>query len=74
MSSNPHNGVIRVAPAIDKRWSGIFQLRAEGGFLVAPDIYTAAGLKCPLTSFNGKPKASVNPHAVASGLPLNEDT
>lgn len=30
-----HNGVVRVLPAVAKAWSGIFRLRAEGGFLVA---------------------------------------
>ena len=29
-----HDGVIRVLPAIASDWSGMFQLRAEGGFLV----------------------------------------
>ena len=30
-----HGNVIRVAPAVAETWSGVFQLRAEGGFLVA---------------------------------------
>jgi hypothetical protein len=33
-----HNGLIRVLPAVSKSWSGIFRLRAEGGFLVAADF------------------------------------
>ena len=33
-----HGGMIRVAPALSGKWSGIFQLRANGGFLVAADI------------------------------------
>ncbi len=33
-----HRNVIRVAPAVGESWSGIFQLRAEGGFLVAAEF------------------------------------
>jgi hypothetical protein len=33
-----HNDLIRVLPAVSKDWSGIFRLRAEGGFLVAADF------------------------------------
>ena len=33
-----HNGLIRVLPAVSKNWSGLFQLRAEGGFLVAAEF------------------------------------
>jgi hypothetical protein len=33
-----HGGVIRLLPAAPKNWSGIFRLRAEGGFLVAVDF------------------------------------
>ena len=33
-----HGGIIRVAPAVSKLWSGSFRLRAEAGFLVAADI------------------------------------
>ena len=36
-----HGGVIRIAPALHKTWSGTFRLRAEGGFLVSADC--AAG-------------------------------
>jgi hypothetical protein len=32
------NGLIRVLPAVSRSWSGIFRLRAEGGFLVAADF------------------------------------
>jgi hypothetical protein len=34
-----HGGVIRVVPALSILWSGIFQLRAERGFLVAADVH-----------------------------------
>ncbi|HOS03770.1 MAG TPA: DUF5703 domain-containing protein [Candidatus Hydrogenedentes bacterium] len=33
-----HGGVIRVVPALSALWGGVFQLRAEGGFLVAADV------------------------------------
>jgi hypothetical protein len=36
-----HNGLIRVLPAVPGSWSGVFRLRAEGGFLVAAEF--AAG-------------------------------
>jgi len=50
-----HNGLIRVAPAIDKTWSGIFQLRAEGGFLVAADIYKGHPRFAEIRSLLGRP-------------------
>jgi hypothetical protein len=33
-----HGGIIRVVPALSNLWSGVFQLRAEGGFLVGADV------------------------------------
>lgn len=33
-----HNGIVRVTPAVAASWSGVFQLRAEGGLLVAVDF------------------------------------
>jgi len=33
-----HHGVLRIAPAVAKSWSGTFRLRAEGGFMVAADF------------------------------------
>ena len=33
-----HNGLIRVLPAVSRDWSGVFRLRAEGGFIVAVDF------------------------------------
>jgi alpha-L-fucosidase 2 len=33
-----NKGIIRVAPAVASDWSGIFKLRAEGGFLVSADF------------------------------------
>ena len=33
-----HNGLIRVLPAVSRDWSGVFRLRAEGGFIVAADF------------------------------------
>ena len=55
-----HNGILRIAPAVTKQWSGIFRLRAEGGFLVAADfrdgevrlaeIESLAGGECVLAS------------------------
>jgi alpha-L-fucosidase 2 len=33
-----HKGIIRAAPAVAENWSGIFQLRAEGGFIVSADF------------------------------------
>jgi len=34
-----NKGVIRITPAIASNWSGIFRLRAEGGFIVSADFY-----------------------------------
>lgn len=33
-----HGGVLRIAPAVASTWSGVFRLRAEGGFLVTADV------------------------------------
>jgi alpha-L-fucosidase 2 len=33
-----HKGIIRIAPAVTDSWSGVFQLRAEGGFIVSADF------------------------------------
>jgi len=49
-----HNGLIRIAPAVDKRWSGIFRLRAEGGFLVAADVYKGHPRFAEIRSVSGK--------------------
>lgn len=33
-----HNNLIRVCPAVARNWSGVFRLRAEGGFTVATEM------------------------------------
>ena len=33
-----HKGIIRVVPAVADDWYGVFQLRAEGGFIISADF------------------------------------
>ncbi len=56
-----YHGVIRVAPAIDKSWSGVFQLRAEGGFLVAADVHRGRPRLVEIRSGQGKRCRVANP-------------
>jgi alpha-L-fucosidase 2 len=56
-----HNGLVRVLPAVPKTWSGIFQLRAEGGFLVAADFQAGRPCFVELRSLLGKPCRVANP-------------
>ncbi len=56
-----HNGLIRIAPALAKTWSGIFRLRAEGGFLVAADVQNGQPRFVEITSLVGKSCRLANP-------------
>ena len=56
-----HGGVIRVVPAVPKRWSGIFRLRAEGGFLIASDFRTGVARFVEIRSLLGKECVLDNP-------------
>jgi hypothetical protein len=56
-----HNGLIRLLPAVSKTWSGIFRLRAEGGFLVAADFAEGTARLVEVTSLLGKQCRIKNP-------------
>ncbi len=58
-----HNGVIRVLPAVAKDWSGMFQLRAEGGFLVAAEFKDGRPRLVEIRSLLGKDCTVANPWA-----------
>lgn len=58
-----HGGVIRVAPAVGRAWSGIFRLRAEGGFLVAADVLEGTVRFVELKSLLGRDCTVANPWA-----------
>ncbi len=49
-----HGGVIRVAPALSNLWSGIFQLRAEAGFLVSADVHQGRPRLVEIRSLAGR--------------------
>ena len=56
-----HNGLIRVLPAVAKDWSGVFRLRAEGGFLVAADFADTKARWVEIESLLGKKCRVQNP-------------
>lgn len=56
-----HNNLIRIAPAVALNWSGIFQLRAEGGFLVAADFQEQNVRFAEIQSILGKECTIKNP-------------
>ena len=56
-----HNGIIRIAPAVAMNWSGIFQLRAESGFLVAADFQGQNVRFAEIQSISGKECIIENP-------------
>ncbi|MFV2069404.1 MAG: DUF5703 domain-containing protein [Pirellulales bacterium] len=56
-----HNNLIRIAPALAKTWSGIFRLRAEGGFLVAADVQNGGARFVEITSLFGERCRLANP-------------
>jgi len=49
-----HNGVLRIAPAVAKTWSGTFRLRAEGGFLVGADFRDGRVRVAQIESLGGR--------------------
>ena len=48
-----HNGLIRVLPAVSGDWSGVFRLRAEGGFIVAVDFAKGVARLVEVRSLGG---------------------
>lgn len=56
-----HGGVIRLVPAAAADWSGVFQLRAEGGFLVAADFQRGQPRLIEIRSLWGRPCSMINP-------------
>ena len=56
-----HNGIIRVAPALSRLWSGIFQLRAERGFIVGADVHQGRPRLVEIRSLTGRPCRIENP-------------
>jgi alpha-L-fucosidase 2 len=56
-----HGGIIRILPAMAEDWSGAFQLRAEGGFLVGVDFQDGVPRFVEIRSLNGGPCVMANP-------------
>jgi hypothetical protein len=56
-----HNGLIRVLPAVAGTWSGVFRLRAEGGFLVAADFARGEARLVEVESLLGRKCGIENP-------------
>ncbi len=56
-----HGGIIRILPAVAKDWSGTFQLRAEGGFLVGVDFENGSARIIEIRSLLGNPCTVANP-------------
>jgi alpha-L-fucosidase 2 len=55
------SGVLRIAPAVAKNWSGSFRLRAEGGFLVAAVFRDGKVRAAEIQSLFGRPCVLANP-------------
>jgi len=59
-----HNGLIRLIPAVAADWSGEFELRAEGGFLVQATFQPGRQVgPVRITSRLGRPCVIANPYA-----------
>jgi hypothetical protein len=56
-----HGGILRIAPAVAKDWSGTFRLRAEGGFLVAAEFSNGEVRRVNVKSLWGRPCTVANP-------------
>jgi len=56
-----HGGLIRVVPAAAADWSGIFQFRAEGGFLVGADFLGGRPRLVEVRSLEGRLCKVANP-------------
>ena len=56
-----HGGVLRLLPAVPADWSGSFQLRAEGGFLVTADFRGGKLRAAVIQSLLGQPCRVANP-------------
>ncbi len=56
-----HGGLIRVVPAAAADWSGVFQFRTEGGFLVGADFICGRPRLVEIRSLEGRPCKVANP-------------
>jgi alpha-L-fucosidase 2 len=56
-----NGGVIRIAPAVSKTWSGVFRLLAEGQFLVAGQFQNGQLQRAEIESLAGGTCAVANP-------------
>ena len=56
-----HGGLIRVVPAAAADWSGVFQFRTEGGFLVGADFVCGRPRLVEIRSLEGRPCKVANP-------------
>lgn len=56
-----HGGLLRILPATPPDWSGSFQLRAEGGFLVRGDFRGGTLRAAVIRSLLGRPCRVANP-------------
>ena len=56
-----HNGLIRLLPAVSQSWSGLFRLRAEGGFLITADFAKGAAKLVEVKSLLGRRCRIQNP-------------
>src|SRR5262249_2347036 len=50
-----HNGFLRLLPAVAREWSGLFRLRAEGGFLVGAEFRDQEARFVEIESLLGNP-------------------
>lgn len=60
-----HNGLLRILPAAAQGWSGLFRLRAEGGFLVGVAFRDQAARFVEIESLLGNPCTLANPWETA---------
>jgi len=58
-----HGGIVRIAPAVAETWSGIFRLRAEGGFLVTAEFHKGVVCTAEIQSLWGSQCTLANPRS-----------
>jgi alpha-L-fucosidase 2 len=56
-----HKGILRVAPATAKTWSGVFRLRGEGGFLITSEFGGGEVRRVEVQSLWGRTCVIANP-------------
>ncbi|MBX7259755.1 MAG: hypothetical protein K1Y02_25595 [Candidatus Hydrogenedentes bacterium] len=56
-----HGGIIRITPALSPLWSGVFQLRARDGFMVASDVWKGVPRVVEVRSLWGRRCRVANP-------------